>query len=290
MKNEKMKDDFKSLIKNFDDKYGEGTLQFLNNDLTNINKTKIIKSGSYYLDKALGIGGYAKGRIIEIYGAESSGKTTIALKAIAECQKENGRAVYIDAEHALDSVYAENLGVDLTQMVLCQPNSGEQAFSITEALIKSKLVDLIVIDSVAALTPQAELDGNFDDQTIGLQARMMSKGLRIIQNLLDDNITIIFINQIRDKIGISYGTNTTTSGGRALKFFSSIRIETKKTEILKKSEEVIGIRIKLTIVKNKLAPPLKIALIDLYFANGFDYKNEIIDIAINEEIIKKSGS
>lgn len=175
-------------------------------------------------------------------------------------------------------------------MVLCQPNSGEQAFSIIEALIKSKLVDLIIIDSVAALTPQAELEGNFDEQTIGLQARMMSKGLRIIQSLLNDKITIIFINQIREKIGISYGSNITTSGGRALKFFSSIRIESKKIETLKSSDENIGIRIKLTIVKNKLAPPLRNAIIDLFFGNGFDYKNEIIDLAIEEGIIKKSGT
>ncbi len=288
-KNEKF-NDYKEIINKLDSKFGVGTLQFLSNIHNDFNVKKIIKSGSYYLDKALGIGGYPKGRIIEIFGAESSGKTTIALKAVAECQKVGGKAVYIDAEHALDSVYAEELGVNLDQVVLCQPNSGEQTFTIIEALIKTKMVDLIIIDSVAALTPQQELDGDFDDQTIGVQARMMSKGLRIIQSILNDNVTVLFINQIREKIGIGYNGGTTTSGGRALKFFASIRIETKKMEIIKNSDEPVGFKIKLTIVKNKLARPLTTALINLYFGYGFNYKNEIIDVAINEGIIKKNGS
>ena len=255
-----------------------------------INKLNVNKSGSYFIDKALGIGGYPKGRIIEIYGAESCGKTTIALKAVAECQKNGEKAVYIDAEHALDSTYAQKLGVNLNEIVLCQPSSGEQTFSIIEALIKTNLVSLIIVDSVAALTPQQELNGDFDDQTIGLQARMMSKGLRIIQSLLNENVTIIFINQIRDKIGISYGNSSTTTGGRALKFFSSLRIEAKKQEVIKNNDEAVGFKIKLTVVKNKLARPLTNAIIDLYFSNGFNYDNEIIDIAINEGVINKSGS
>lgn len=293
MKNDSsnLKDNFKLMIEKLGDRFGEGTLQFLDKKENNFNEDKIIKSGSYFLDSALGIGGYPRGRIIEIYGAESCGKTTLALKAVAQCQKIGGKAVYIDAEHAVDSVYAEKLGVDLNQIVLCQPNSGEQAFSIIEALIKTDLVDLIIVDSVAALTPQAELDGDFDEQTIGLQARMMSKGLRIIQNLLNEKTTVIFINQIRDKITLSYSNNnTTTSGGRALKFFASIRIETKKVELIKSAEEVIGFKSKILIVKNKVAPPLKTAFLDFYFGNGFSYQNEIFDLALEHGIIKKSGS
>ena len=285
-----LEDIYKETINKIDLRFGEGTLQFLGEQNKIFDENNIIKSGSYFIDKALGIGGYPKGRIIEIYGAESCGKTTIALKAVAECQKKGERAVYIDAEHALDSTYAQKLGVNLNEIVLCQPSSGEQTFSIIEALIKTQLVSLIVVDSVAALTPQQELNGDFDDQTIGLQARMMSKGLRIIQSLLTDNVTIIFINQIRDKIGLSYAAGVTTSGGRALKFFSSLRIEAKKQEVIKNNDEAIGFKIKLTVIKNKLARPLTSAIIDLYFNNGFNYDNEIIDIAINEGIINKSGS
>lgn len=287
-----IKDEFNDVINQLDHKFGEGTLQFLNNETFVLKPDQLIKSGSYYLDKALGVGGFPKGRIIEIFGAESSGKTTIALKAVAECQKKGEKAVYIDAEHALNFTYATQLGVDLNKMVLCQPNSEEQTFSIIEALIKTNLVNLIVVDSVAALTPLQELDGEFGDQTIGLQARIMSKGLRIIQNLLSNNVSIIFINQIRDKIGIGYmpGNATTTSGGRALKFFSSLRLETKKTELIKNADEPIGIRIKVNVVKNKLARPLTTALIDLYFGLGFDYNNEIIDVAFENGIIAKSGT
>ena len=285
-----LEDIYKEVINKINVKFGEGTLQFLIDKNKEQNQINVIKSGSYFIDKALGIGGYPKGRIIEIYGAESCGKTTIALKAVAECQKNGEKAVYIDAEHALDSTYAQKLGVNLNEIVLCQPSSGEQTFSIIEALIKTNLVSLIIVDSVAALTPQQELNGDFDDQTIGLQARMMSKGLRIIQSLLNENITIIFINQIRDKIGISYGSSSTTTGGRALKFFSSLRIEAKKQEVIKNNDEAVGFKIKLTVVKNKLARPLTNAIIDLYFSNGFNYDNEIIDIAINEGVINKNGS
>ena len=285
-----LEDIYKEVINKINVKFGEGTLQFLIDKNKEQNQINVIKSGSYFIDKALGIGGYPKGRIIEIYGAESCGKTTIALKAVAECQKNGEKAVYIDAEHALDSTYAQKLGVNLNEIVLCQPSSGEQTFSIIEALIKTNLVSLIIVDSVAALTPQQELNGDFDDQTIGLQARMMSKGLRIIQSLLNENVTIIFINQIRDKIGISYGSSSTTTGGRALKFFSSLRIEAKKQEVIKNNDEAVGFKIKLTVVKNKLARPLTNAIIDLYFSNGFNYDNEIIDIAINEGVINKNGS
>ena len=275
-------------VKEIEKQFGKGSIMRLGDKV--MEKMEVIPTGSVQLDIALGVGGYPKGRIIEIYGAESCGKTTIALKAVAECQKNGEKAVYIDAEHALDSTYAQKLGVNLNEIVLCQPSSGEQTFSIIEALIKTNLVSLIIVDSVAALTPQQELNGDFDDQTIGLQARMMSKGLRIIQSLLNENVTIIFINQIRDKIGISYGSSSTTTGGRALKFFSSLRIEAKKQEVIKNNDEAVGFKIKLTVVKNKLARPLTNAIIDLYFSNGFNYDNEIIDIAINEGVINKNGS
>jgi recombination protein RecA len=251
---------------------------------------EVIPTGSLLLDKALGIGGYPKGRIIEIYGNESSGKTTLAIQAVAQCQKQGGKAAYIDLECALDSKFCLNNGVELDKLILSQPESGEQTFSLLEALIKTDMIDLIVVDSVAALVPKAEVEGDFGDQTIGLLARMMSKGLRILQPLISKhNTTVIFINQVREKVGVVYGNPEVTTGGRALKFYSSIRMELRKSELLKKGEECVGIRTNAKIVKNKLAPPLTRAAIDIYFDRGFDYDSEIIDFAIEKGVIKKAG-
>lgn len=279
---------FLEALAEIEKQFGKGSIQQLNNKAKTIDS---IPSGSLHLDRALGVNGYPKGRIIEIYGAESSGKTTLALQAIAQCQKMNGKCAYIDAENALDAKFCEINGVDLNQLLLSQPDSGEQAFAIIEALIKTNMIDLIVVDSVAALTPQSELEGNFDDQTIGLHARMMSKGLRILQGLISKyKTTIIFINQIREKVGVVFGSNITTPGGRALKFYSSVRIELKRNELIKNGNDCVGIRSIAKIVKNKVAPPLMNAFIDIYFDKGFDYTGEIIDFALEKSIINKKGT
>ena len=275
-------------IKQIEKQFGKGYITYFNDD----NKSfQVISSGSIQLDKILGLNGYPLGRVIEIFGNESSGKTTLALQAIASCQKINGRCAYIDLEHALDAKYCEANGVDLSKLILAQPDSGEQTFDLISALIKTGLINLIVVDSVAALVPQSEIDGKFSDQTIGLQARIMSKGLRIIQGLLAKyNTTIIFINQLREKVGVFYGNNEITSGGRALKFYSSIRIELRRVELIKEGSECIGIRTMAKIVKNKLAPPLNKAIIDIYFDHGIDHTLEIIDFALDVGIIEKKSS
>lgn len=279
---------FDDTIKQIESQFGKGSIISFD---TNLKPTEIIPSGSLQLDRALGIGGYPKGRIIEIYGNESSGKTTLALQAVAQCQKNNGKCAYIDVEHALDAKYCASNGIDLGKMILAQPDSGEQSFSIIEALIKTGMIDLIVVDSVAGLVPEAEINNNFEQQTMGLHARLMSKGLRILQGYIAKyNVTVIFINQIREKIGILFGDNKTTTGGWALKFFSSIRIELKRSEIIKKGTACVGIRSQARIIKNKLAPPLTTAFIDIYFDRGFDYTNEVIDIAVEKNIISKRGS
>jgi len=279
---------FEEAIKQIEKQFGKGSITQFDQQL---NSYDVIPTGSLQLDRALGIGGYPKGRVIEIYGNESSGKTTLALQAIAQCQKLNGKCAYIDVEHALDAKFCETNGVDLDKLLLAQPDSGEQAFALIEALIKTNMISLIVVDSVAALVPEAELNGEFDEQNIGLQARMMSKGLRVIQGLLAKyNTTIIFINQIREKVGVFFGNNETTTGGRALKFFSSIRIELKRSELIKNGNECIGIRSVAKIVKNKVAPPLYKAYIDIYFDRGFDYTNEIIDFALEKGVIEKRGA
>lgn len=255
------------------------------------NDIKTISSGSISLNKSLGIGGYPIGKIIEIYGNESSGKTTLALHAIYEAQKQNMNCLFVDVENSLDVNYAKKIGIDLNNLLVAHPNSGEEAFDIMELLIKNKKVDLIVVDSVAAMIPLIEAQTNMDEQQIGLHARMMSKGMRKIQSaLIDNECTIIFINQIREKVGVFFGNPETTTGGKALKFYSSIRIETKKVELIKDANEKIGIQIKATVVKNKLAPPLKSAFIDIYFEKGFNYDVEIIDFAIKNNIINKNGS
>ena len=247
-------------------------------------------SGSIAVDVALG-GGYPKGRIIEIFGPESSGKTTFALHAIAEVQKEGGRAAFIDAEHSLDPIYASNLGVNIAELLLSQPDTGEQALEICDALVKSEAVNIIVIDSVAALVPQAEIDGEMGDSNIGLQARLMSQALRKITSVTaKTNTTVVFINQLREKVGVIYGNPEVTTGGRALKFYSSLRLDVRKKEAIKNGTEIIGNRIRVKIVKNKVAAPFKEAEFDLIFATGVDNEGCIIDAAVKKGIVEKSGS
>jgi recombination protein RecA len=252
---------------------------------------KVINSGSLVLDKALGIGGYPVGRIIEIYGGESCGKTTLSLQAIAECQKTGGKCVYLDLENALDMKYCNKLGVNTNDLIIAHPESGEQCFNIIESLIKTDMIDLIIVDSVAAMVPAVELESDMNDQTMGVHARIMSKGLRIVQNLLTTHeTTIIFINQIREKIGVMFGNPETTTGGRALKFYSSVRIELRKKDVIKENTQILGIQSNAKIVKNKVAPPLTSALINIYFDKGIDHTSEIIDIAVQKEIVTKKGS
>ncbi len=275
-------------IKKMESKFGKGI--FKEDNFTNWDDN-VISTGSLNLDNALGINGLPKGRIIEIYGNESCGKTTIALQAAKECQKQNGRVAYIDAENALDINYVKSIGVDPEKMLLAQPESGEQAFTIIDSLIKTGQIDLIIVDSVAALIPQVELDGDVFDQNIGAHARLMSKGLRMIQNSISKhNVCVVFINQMREKVGIMFGNPEVTTGGRALKFFSSIRMEVRKSELIKDGNEPVGITTKVTITKNKIGIPLKVAYVDIFFGKGFDYTNEIVNFAINYNIIKKNGS
>ena len=254
-------------------------------------KVDAISSGSLLLDAALGIGGYPKGRVIEIYGPESSGKTTVALHAIASAQKKGGRAAFIDAEHAIDPEYAKRLGVNVDELILSQPDSGEQAMEIVEILIKSQSVDLVVVDSVAALVPQAELDGEMSDAQVGAQARLMSKALRKITGLLNKSeCSIIFINQLREKVGIMFGNPETTPGGRALKFYSTIRLDVRKGEAIKNGAEIVGNVVNIKVVKNKVASPFKTASVDLVYGLGINREGEVLDLASNNEIVKKSGA
>ena len=274
-----------------DKEFGKGSLMKLgdNKDVLDVD---VIPSGSILLDEALGVGGYPKGRIIEIYGPESSGKTTLALHAISECQKQGGIAAFIDAEHALDPTYAKNLGVNIDDLWISQPDNGEQALEITERLVRSGAIDIIVVDSVAALTPQAEIEGDMGDSHMGLQARLMSQALRKLTGILaKSNTTIIFINQIRMKIGVMFGNPETTTGGNALKFYASLRMDVRRIESIgKNQDELTGNRVRVKIVKNKVAPPFKKCEIDLMFGTGISKMGSLLDAAIKCNLIEKAGA
>lgn len=276
-------------LKAIEKEYGKGSIMKLG-DRAEVS-VDAIPSGSLALDQALGIGGYPKGRIVEIYGPESSGKTTLALHAIAECQKQGGRCAFIDAENAIDPVYAKNLGVDIDELILSQPDSGEQALEITELLIKSGAIDLVVIDSVAALVPQAELDGEMGDASVGLQARLMSKAMRKLAGVMNrSSTTAIFINQLREKVGIMFGNPETTPGGRALKFYASVRLDVRRGETLKNGQDAIGSATKIKVVKNKVAPPFKTATVNIMYGEGISHLDEIINLAVENDIIDKAGA
>lgn len=276
-------------LKQIEKAYGKGSVMKLG-ERQHVD-VDVISTGSILLDNALGVGGYPKGRIIEIYGPESSGKTTLALHAIAEVQKKGGRAAFVDAEHAIDPTYAKALGIDVNELILSQPDSGEQALEIVEMLANSGAIDLIIVDSVAALVPQAELDGVMSDNQVGLQARLMSKGMRKITGILNRcNCTVIFINQLREKVGVIYGNPETTTGGRALKFYASVRIDIRRNEALKQGNDIIGNSVNIKIVKNKVASPFKTCKIDIIYGKGISKIGEIIDLAVEYGLLKKSGS
>jgi len=291
-KNESNKEKLKALqltIDKIDKDYGKGTIMRMGEKPTNDVPT--ISSGSIGLDVALGIGGYPRGRVIEIFGPESSGKTTLAIHAMAEAQKAGGIAAFIDAEHAFDRFYAEKLGVDIENLLISQPDNGEQALEITDSLIRSGAIDIIVIDSVAALTPKAEIEGDMGDSRMGLQARLMSQALRkLTANINKTNTCCIFINQLREKIGVMFGNPETTTGGNALKFYASVRVDIRKLQQIKEGEEALGNRTKFKIVKNKMAPPFKKTEFDIMYGEGISKTGEIVDLGVELEIIKKSGS
>lgn len=286
-----MSDKIKALemvISKIEKEFGKGSVMRLGERGNFV--TEVISTGSLLIDQALGIGGMPKGRIIEIYGPESSGKTTIALHVIAEAQKDGGNAVFIDAEHALDPIYARNIGVDIDNLLVSQPDSGEAALEIADALVRSGAVDVVVIDSVAALVPRAELEGSMGDAHIGLQARLMSQAMRKLAGVVAQTKTVvIFINQLREKVGIMFGNPEITPGGKSLKYYSSIRLDVRKKDVIKKDGEVIGNEVEVKVVKNKLAPPFKSANIQIMYGKGIDRIGEILDICVNNNIIEKAG-
>lgn len=276
-------------LRQIEKQFGKGSIMKLGDDVT--PQVETISSGALALDIALGTGGFPRGRIIEVYGPESSGKTTVALHAIAEVQKAGGQAAFIDAEHALDPVYANRLGVNTSELLLSQPDTGEQALEISEALVRSGAIDIIVIDSVAALVPKAEIEGDMGDSHVGLQARLMSQALRKLSGAINKSRTIaVFINQIREKVGIMFGNPETTPGGRALKFYSSVRLEVRRAETIKQGNEMIGNRTRIKVVKNKVAPPFKQADVDIMFGEGISREGSVLDIGTELDIVNKSGA